>query len=135
MKKFLAVLLSAVMILGVAGCGNSSSKTEEPADKENTENTESTGIAASDIKVGFIYIGDENEGYTYAHYVGAQEMKEALGLTDEQLIFKWNIPENEACYDAAVDLAEQGCDIIFANSFGFEDYVLQAAEEYPNIQF
>ena len=62
-------------------------------------------------------------------------MKEALGLTDEQLIFKWNIPENEACYDAAVDLAEQGCDIIFANSFGFEDYVLQAAEEYPNIQF
>lgn len=135
MKKFLAVLLSAVMILGVAGCGNSSSKTEEPADKENTENTESTGIAASDIKVGFIYIGDENEGYTYAHYVGAQEMKEALGLTDEQLIFKWNIPENEACYDAAVDLAEQGCDIIFANSFGFEDYVLQAAEEYPDIQF
>ncbi len=134
MKKLLAVLLSAVMILGVSACG-SSSGTEEPAEGENTETTETAGIAASDIKVGFIFIGDENEGYTYAHYMGAKEMQEALGLSDEQVIYKWNIPEDEACYDAAVDLAEQDCDIIFATSFGFEDFILQAAEEYPEVQF
>ena len=134
MKKLLAVLLSAVMILGVSACG-SSPGTEEPAEGENTETTETAGIAASDIKVGFIFIGDENEGYTYAHHMGAKEMQEALGLSDEQVIYKWNIPEDEACYDAAVDLAEQDCDIIFATSFGFEDFILQAAEEYPEVQF
>ena len=133
MKKFLAVLLSAVMLIGVAGCSSSSkSESSEPAE---TEAGETAGIAASDIKVGFIFVGDENEGYTYAHYMGAEEMKSALGLSDEQVIYKWNIPENEACYDAAVDLAEQGCNIIFANSFGHEDYVIQAAEEYPDVQF
>ncbi len=133
MKKFLAVLLSAAMVLGIAGCSNSSTETTEQAEGETT--TEATGVAASDIKVGFIFIGDENEGYTYAHYKGALEMKEELGLTDEQVIYKWNTPEDENCYDAAVDLAEQGCDIIFATSFSYEDYILQAAEEYPEVQF
>ena len=62
-------------------------------------------------------------------------MQEALGLKDDQLIFKWNTPEDETCYDAAVDLAEQGCNIIFANSFNFEPFIIQAAKEYPKIQF
>lgn len=129
MKKFLAIALSVAMVLGVAGCGSTSSK--EPAKEENTESADKT----SDIKVGFVFIGDENEGYTYAHYLGAQEMQQELGLTDEQIIYKWNIPENEECYDAAVDLAEQGCNIIFSNSFGHEDYIIQAAKEYPDVQF
>ncbi len=93
------------------------------------------GVAASDIKVGFIFVGDENEGYTAAHYEGAKEMQEALGLTDDQIIIKWNIPEDETCYDAAVDLADQGCNIIFGNSFNFESYMIMAATEYPDVQF
>lgn len=130
MRKFLAVLLSVAMVLGVAGCGssNSSTKADDTKDAATTE-------AASDIKVGFIFIGDENETYTYAHVLGAKKMQEALGLSDDQIIYKWNIPENEQCYDAAVDLAEQGCNIIFANSFGHEDYIIQAAQEYPDVQF
>ena len=130
MRKFLAVLLSVAMVLGVAGCGssNSSTKADDTKDAATTE-------AASDIKVGFIFVGDENEGYTYAHVLGAKEMQEALGLSDDQIIYKWNIPENEQCYDAAVDLAEQGCNIIFSNSFGHEDYIIQAAQEYPDVQF
>ena len=93
------------------------------------------GVSKDDIKIGFIYIGDENEGYTQAHYVGARAMQETLGLSSEQLIFKENIPETNDAYEAAVDLAENGCDIIFANSFGHGDYVLQAAEEYPDVEF
>ena len=90
MRKFLAVLLSVAMVLGVAGCGssNSSTKADDTKDAATTE-------AASDIKVGFIFIGDENETYTYAHVLGAKEMQEALGLSDDQIIYKWNIPENE----------------------------------------
>ena len=93
------------------------------------------GVAATDIKVGFIFVGDENEGYTAAHYEGAKAMQEALGLTDDQIIIKWNVPEDETCYDAAVDLADQGCNIIFANSFNFESYMIMAATEYPDVQF
>ena len=131
MKKFLALLLSLIMVLSIVAC------TQKPAtsDAEDEEVVDGEVEIPSDIKVGFIFIGDENEGYTYAHYIGSLEMKEALGLSDDQVIYKWNIPENEAAYDAAVDLAEQGCTIIFANSFGHEDYMLQAASEYPDVQF
>lgn len=94
------------------------------------------GIPADQIKVGYIYVGDENEGYTAAHYEGAKEMAATLGLDmDTQVIVKWNVPETEEAYDAAVDLAEAGCNIIFANSFSHESYVMQAASEYPNVQF
>ncbi len=87
------------------------------------------------FKVGVIYVGDANEGYTEAHMKGVAEMKKALGLTDAQVIEKANIPEDETCYDAAVDLASQGCKLIIGTSFGHEDYIIQAAKEYPNIQF
>lgn len=93
------------------------------------------GVAAADIKVGFIFIGDENEGYTAVHYEGAKAMQEALGLNDDQIIVKWNTPEDESSYDAAVDLADQGCNIIFANSFNFEPYMMMAASEYPEVEF
>ena len=90
---------------------------------------------ASAFKVGVIYIGDENEGYTEAHMKGIAEMKKALGLSDSQVIEKKCIPEDEKAYDAAVDLAEQGCTYIIATSFGHESYLIQAAKEYPKIQF
>ncbi len=89
----------------------------------------------SSFKVGVIYIGDENEGYTEAHMKGIAEMKKSLGLTDAQVIEKKCIPESEKCYDAAVDLAEQGCNYIIATSFGHESYLIQAAKEYPKIVF
>lgn len=90
---------------------------------------------APSFKVGVIYIGDENEGYTEAHMKGVQEMKTTLGLTDAQVIEKKGIPEDEKCYDAAIDLAEQGCNYIIATSFGHESYLIQAAKEYPKIVF
>ena len=94
------------------------------------------GIPADQIKVGYIYVGDENEGYTAAHYEGAKEMAAALGLDmNTQVVVKWNIPETEEAYDAAVTLAEEGCNIIFANSFSHESYVIEAAREYPDVQF
>lgn len=118
MKKLGSLLLALCLVLGMV-----------------TVSASAEGVPADQIKVGFIFIGDENEGYTYSHYKAAIEMKETLGLTDDQVIFRYNIPESEAAYEAAVDLAEQGCNIIFANSFGQEDYLFQAASEYPDIQF
>ena len=63
------------------------------------------------------------------------EMVKALGLTEEQYSIKYNVPETEVCYDKAIELVDEGCDIIFADSFGHESYMLQAAAEHPEVQF
>ena len=110
MKKALAIGLAAVMAVSMSA----------PVFAED----EGKGIAKEDLKVGVIYIGDENEGYTAAHMKGIDE-----------IIEKTLIGEDEGCYDAAADLADQGCQIIFANSFGHETYILEAAGEYPEVQF
>lgn len=134
MKKAITLILSLAMSAMVfVGCGSTGTSSAESSKAEKEVSSE--GADASKVKVGIIYIGDENEGYTEAHMNGIKEMKKALGLSDDQVIEKKSIPEDEKAYDAAVDLAEEGCNIIFANSFGHEDYMIQAAKEYPDIQF
>ena len=118
MKKLLAIVLAAVMAFGVFAFTGCSDKTGK-----------------SDFKVGAILIGDENEGYTYAHIQGIEAAKKACNLSDDQIIYKYNVTEDEKCYEAAVDLAEQGCKLIIANSFGHEDHLIRAAKEYPDVVF
>ena len=120
--KVLAMLLSLSMLAAVAGCGKKA---------ENNENAAALG----DIKVGFIFLHDENSTYDKNFMDAATAAKEALGLSDDQIMFKTNIPETNECYEAAADLVDAGCDIIFADSFGHEDFMIQAAKEFPDIVF
>ena len=93
-------------------------------------------VPKEEIKVGFIYIGDPSDGgYTYAHELGTLYMQEELGLRDDQIIRKTNISEDAACEKAIRECVEQGCSIIFANSFGFMEYMDLMAEEYPDVIF
>lgn len=144
MKKIFGLLLVLVMLAGLTtGCGKSKTSDdtyEATAAPEATKAAEATEAPAESadvaaVKVGILYIGDENEGYTAAHMEGIKSMIAALGLSEDQVIEKTHVGEDEACYDAAVDLAEQGCTIIFANSFGHESYMMQAATEFPDVQF
>ena len=119
MKKVLSLLLVAVMLVAsmglLAGCG------------EETAN--------ADFKIGFIFLHDENSTYDKNFLEAAEAATAELGLKPEQVIFKTNIPEGNECYEAAADLADQGCDIVFANSFGHEPYMLKAAKEFPEVEF
>ncbi len=138
MKRVLSMLLTMGLVVSMmAGCGSGDGETAGGSAAAGSAANKEAGepVAASDLKVGIIYIGDENEGYTAAHMEGISQMIETLGLSEDQVIEKTNVLEDESCYDAAVDLAEQGCDIVFGNSFGFETYMLQAAEEYPEVEF
>ncbi|MDD6435193.1 MAG: BMP family ABC transporter substrate-binding protein [Clostridiales bacterium] len=127
-KRFLAVVLCLALVLSLmAGCSKK--------DGSSASSDESEALTAETIKIGVIYNGDENDGYNASHINGIREMKNSLGLSDDQVIEKTNIPETEETYDAAVDLAESGCNVIFSTSFGHEDFLLQAAAEYPDIQF
>lgn len=119
MKKLLALLLAALMVFALVGCGEKETQDDE----------------AAAIKVGFIFLHDENSTYDKNFMDAATAAKESLGLTDEQVMFKVNIPEGNECYEAAAELVEAGCDLIFADSFGHEDFILQAAREFPDVMF
>ena len=126
MKKFLALLLALSMALSLAACGNKQPDASSGAASGSGEETPS-------VKVGFICLHDENSTYDLNFINGAKEACETLGITD--YVIKTNVPEGQECYETAADLADAGCNIIFADSFGHEDYMIQAAKEYPNVQF
>ena len=128
MKKILALILAAIMLLALVSCGEAA-KTAE-ADK-----TEDAGKADANIKVGFIFLHDESSTYDKNFMNGAREAQEKLGLTDDQVIFKYPIEEGKACYDAAADLVDEGCNIVFADSFGHEEWMIKAAKEFKDVQF
>ncbi len=90
---------------------------------------------AADLKVGVILVGDETEGYTLAHMNGIKAAAANLGLADSQIIWKYKTPEDQTCYDAALDCIGQGCNLIISNSYGHQTYMVLAAEEYPDVTF
>ncbi|WP_409968545.1 BMP family ABC transporter substrate-binding protein [Bengtsoniella intestinalis] len=141
MKKLFALLLSATMALSLVACSSSTTTesttttTTTTTEAATTEAVEATGIAASDIKIGAILVHDENSGYDLAHIEGIEAACANLGIDLSQVTFKYNIPEDETCYDTAADLADAGCDIIFSDSYGHQTYMQQAASEFADVTF
>lgn len=115
-KKVAAALLALTLVCSLAvlftGCG-----------------------ADSNFKVGVILVGDETEGYSLAHINGIKDAAKALGLSDSQIEWKYKVEENSSCLDAATDLVGKGCSIIFANSYGHQTFMAQAAEQFPDVTF
>ena len=137
MKKILALVCSiAMMTMLMAGCGNSNSGNEQPSGNEGGE---TAGIAAENIKVGVIHIGDPatGSGYTYTHDQGIVAMQQSLGLSDDQIVRKNNIDDSDATAieNAMNECIEEGCNIIFATSWGYMDTCEALAAEYPNVFF
>ena len=139
-KRLLAMLLAGAMIFGLAACGNGNEgSTETPSTGETTPaGTETGAPEGKTVKVGLICIGDENDqGYTYNFIRGKEAATEALaaeGINVEWVV-KYNIGEDSTCEDANIELAEAGCQLIINNSYGFEDYMLKVAPDYPEIEF
>ena len=115
MKKFLALVLAMALCL--------------------TAFTFTAVAEVSDVKLGIILLHDEDSTYDLNFINGVKEAVAALGLTDDQVIMKRNIPESNDCYEAALDLVDEGCNLIFADSFGHEEFMIKAAKECPDVQF
>ena len=114
MKKIIALLLVVLSVFGMAACGNTQS--DEPT-----------------LKVGFIFLHDENSTYD-KNFIDAAKI--ACENMNVEMFQKTQIPESNACYDAAIELIEtDGCSIIFADSFGHESFLMEAAKEHPEVQF
>ena len=89
----------------------------------------------SGMKVGFICLHDENSTYDLNFINAAKAACENLGISEENYFIRTNVPEGQECYEAAAELVDRGCNIVFADSFGHEDYMIQAAKEFPDVQF
>jgi len=129
-----AVTLGAgsVFALTLAACGGSNGG----ADTSAAEGDSAAGaVDAANIKVGFICLHDENSTYDLNFINGAKEACEQLGIPEENYYIKTGIDEGEACYDAAAELVDMGCSYVFADSFGHEDFMIEAAKEFPEVQF
>ncbi|MBQ8885997.1 MAG: BMP family ABC transporter substrate-binding protein [Clostridia bacterium] len=115
MKKIVSLALSAMlattMVAGLASCGE---------DKTYT--------------IGLICLHGSESTYDKNFIDAMKTAAKNKGLEDELTIVT-GIPEGEECYDTAIDLVEKGCKVIFADSFGHEAFMLQAAEENPDVQF
>lgn len=135
MKKLVSLLLAGVMVFSLTACGSDAATEGNDGGEAVTENSNETATIPSDFKIGAIMLGDENEGYTFAHIDGIQKACEELGVPEDQVIWKYNISEDASCYDAAMDLVDAGCNIIFSNSYGHQTYMQQAAAEVPDVTF
>ncbi len=117
MKKILALILAVLMMFSLVACGEGGGEQKEE----------------EAMKVGFIFLHDENSTYDKNFIDAAVAACKNMGVT---MVQKTQIPESNACYDAAVELIEvEDCDIIFADSFGHESFLMKAAKEYPDVEF
>jgi len=141
MKKKVVSLLTAMALtaMTLAGCGSStaadssdSAAAETTDEAADTEADADSTAAVTNVKAGFIFLHDENSTYDLNFMNAAKEACEKLGI---EYMTKTNIPEGQECYEAACELADAGCNFIFADSFGHEDYIIEAAKEYPDVQF
>ena len=112
MKKILSIALVLVLVMGMFSV--------------------CAAADASAVKVGFIFLHDENSTYDLNFLNAAKEACEKLGV---EYVIRTNVPEGSECYEAAAELADDGCNIVFADSFGHEDYMIEAAKEFPEVQF
>ena len=143
MRKFLGIFLTVALTASMlVGCGSSTTEEAPAADAaaeetaaEETEAATPEDVAdvdASGLKVGFIFLHDENSTYDLNFINAAKAACEEMGV---EAVMKTNIPEGQECEDAACELADAGCDIVFADSFGHEGYMIEAAKQFPDVQF
>ena len=136
MKRVASILLvlalAFTMCFALSACGNDETA-DGDADKDNqTASQQEDSSKKDDLKIGFIFLHDENSTYDKNFLDAAVAACEEEGV---EYVLKTNIPEGQECYEAAADLADSGCQMVFADSFGHESYMIQAAKEFTDVQF
>ena len=139
MKKVLILLVIMVLSVSVlTGC---------PAAEENLPPTNGNGeengppptdegLTFDTVRLAFIHVGDEADmGYTYRQHRGTTDMMQTLGISDDQVLNFFNIAPGSAVDTAILEAIEWGADLIFGTSFGFGPFMLEAAREFPDVQF
>ena len=140
-KKVIAIVLAIAIVAAIAvGLVACNKKNNGPQEVElpgyNVVEPDYSDLQFSaDFKVGLITLHDQNSTYD-ANFINAlKEVKAAFGLNDDQVIIRSGIGEDATCKQTALELADLGCKVVFADSFGHEPFMIAAAKERPNTQF
>ena len=136
-KRILALLMAGALALGLTACGGGDTSTDADTTADSSSDTAAaTGIAADKLKVGLILVGEAADAYNKNHIDGMREACKKNGMDyDSQVVVKANITEDSTCADAINELLDAGCNAIFADSFGHEQYMEEAAPDHPDVQF
>ncbi len=121
----LAIALVAALCVGFAACNK----------KANNNSGNDELVIPSDFKIGLITLHDESSTYDKNFIDAMRAVQQELGLSNRQVLIESGVPEGNECYQKACELAEAGCKVIIADSFGHEQYMIRAAKQYPNVQF
>lgn len=147
---FIFILYSAILFTGCSENNIDDYATNEgylqttgtsETNKNDSDNeTAKKGVSKENVKVGVLYISnplEESSGYSYTHDLGIQGMEDNLGLTENQIVRKVSIDDGDkdATKEALIDCINQGCNVIFATSWGYMETTAELAEEYPDIYF
>ncbi|NND03201.1 MAG: BMP family ABC transporter substrate-binding protein, partial [Acidimicrobiia bacterium] len=102
------------------------------------DTTAAGGVAAEDFKLGILLVGPEfDQGYSQAHFEGAQYAIEKLGLSEDALISLdfINPADNPGLTPegVAADMISQGADLVIFNSDDMRDGAFAAAEQNPDV--
>ncbi|MDD6095268.1 MAG: BMP family ABC transporter substrate-binding protein [Clostridia bacterium] len=138
-RRILSILLALAMMLSMfafVSCGkDSNTNTGDGEQTSASAETPFKTVDKADLKIGLITLHDDSSTYD-ANFIDAMyRALEDMGLDKSQLILYTGIAETEDCYNKAKDCVNQGCQVVFADSFGHEDYMIQAAIEYPEVRF
>jgi basic membrane protein A and related proteins len=125
-KGFGILAVAAFSVTMLSGCGSSSSVSSSGA---------GSSPVASTFKAGLINVGDETETYTAAHINGFKAAATKLGIATSNIILKNSVPESGEVSTTCDELVGAGCNIIFTNSYGHQDYTCASARKYPNVTF
>ena len=128
MKTYLFVTIAVILALAFPSC------------KKETVWKPGMPLAKEKVKVGVIHITEpflESSGYSYAHQMGIEEMKQALSLQDSQVLYKTHVDDLDSLSteNAMRELIAQGANIIFATSWGYMDSCEKLAVEFPFVIF
>ena len=137
MKKLQFVPFVALMMVGAlsACAGGAGGAKYDIKTGDSYELKVNKSLDFSSVKIGLICLHDQNSTYDKNFIDSMEEARLALGLSKEQVLVRTGINEDDACLNTAREMAAAGCNAIFADSFGHEDYMIQAAREFPSIQF
>lgn len=134
----LCLALVTALVIGLVACGNNRDDDVEIVKLPSCDIDApdySKLVIPKDFKIGMICLHDENSTYDKNFISAMQEVQREFNLSDDQVIIETGVPEDETCYTKAVKLANDGCNVIFADSFGHENYMIRAAKQYPNVLF
>ena len=124
-KTSLAVLLVFTLGILLAGCGGGAGDADKAGDQ-----------AGEKVKAGFIYIGSANDGgYSQVHDEGRVEMIANIGEDKVETIVQEEVPEDKTVEEVMNNMIDQGANIIFANSYGYQQYEEKVAKAHPDVKF